>query len=154
MNAARALILMLLFSCSMRADVEHGVVLGMAPSQVRERWSYACGGRFEARTVASDLHLDWFTGGDSRCVASGADPQRPLARFEFHSGMLVAMRVATNDMSMHKEDNGAWVQVARAAHGVLSSDPLPQSETYSWKLVISLACPVHRAELARLRAEY
>lgn len=137
-------------ACEERLDVEHGVVLGMAPSQVRERWSFFCGGRFAGNVSGEDFALDWFAGEKDACVPRGADRSRVLARFEFHGGMLVAMRIATEDRIAAHSENGAWIQVSTEPNGLGASD-LHRAEGLRWKIIVLESCPVHQAELRALR---
>jgi len=114
----------------------HGVKLGMLPNDVRDRFDGA-GGQW--RTVPGDgLKLEW-TGQGS----SGGSVQR--AQFEFHNGILVAVRADLTGSDQASKGPGftsspVSVQARKASGGGVS---------YVW---IARDCPEHKAEVAGLLA--
>ncbi len=129
-------IVALLPSCqgSARTEDFFGVRLGMAPREVRDRFDLAPQGTF-VLTEGADPRLDWTPTVSARPVAT--------ARFEFHSGMLVAIRA--------KIDPGApparGPRVSVTSQIVSARDPAAGAVAIT---VLSRECPVHKAEAERI----
>lgn len=113
----------------------HGAKLGMAPRDVRERFDLAPLGAFKITSPGDELVLDW-------APAHAGEGTVESARFEFHSGMLVAVRakLAPRD----PEAAGAPLLATKTAVVARAT-----SEGVSYTL-IARDCPTHREEEKRL----
>lgn len=114
-----------------------GVRLGMTPEQVRRRF-------------AGGSSASWHTeidGGDLRLIRASAGELDREARFEFHNGMLVAIRL---DL---REDAplAAGEPLVISAGSVLTR---AREESGRVKLtVLSRDCPTHADEVSRILSE-
>ena len=132
----RAFALMLAFgllgaaACSSRPTNFHGVKLGMTPSDVRQRF-LAPPGAWKA-TPGEEMILDYSP--DVGTV--------PKVRFEFHSGMLVAIRA-----TVAKQDPVASGSREVTPGSVLSREPSGPEVSLVW---LSRDCPTHKDEAERL----
>lgn len=111
----------------------HNVRLGMTPVDVRDRFDGPAG--TWKNTPGEEMLLDY-------SPASGAVPK---VRFEFHNGMLVAVR-ATLDGS-DPVARGAPREVTPGS--VASRETQGANVTFVW---LSRDCPTHKEEAARLAA--
>lgn len=110
----------------------YGVRLGLTPAQLRARFEAPGPGSF--RTVPGpELALEW----------AGASPE-PSLRFEFHDGMLVALRarVRSNDPAAQ----GPPVVVSNAAVLARRGAGTDRTEV-TW---LARDCPTHADEARRL----
>jgi len=137
----KRLVLALIFAACSHPDVPdfYGVRLGMAPRDVRDRFS-AGAGTWTSDAVKDDYAIRWTPG-------EGGSPQAPeTATFEFHTGALVAVRadipsgaafasgdqlVVTKVAVLQRARDGAHVHV-----DLLARD-----------------CPTHAAEARKLAGE-
>lgn len=111
----------------------HGVKLGMLPNDVRGRFNVADG---QWRTVPGDgLKLEWTGQGNAGSVRR--------AQFEFHNGMLVAVRadLAASDAS------SKGPAFAASPISVQARKQADAGVSYVW---IARDCPEHKAEVAGL----
>lgn len=111
----------------------HNVRLGMTPVDVRDRFDGPAG--TWKNTPGEEMLLDY-------SPASGGVPK---VRFEFHNGMLVAVR-ATLDGS-DPMARGAPREVTPGS--VASRETQGANVTFVW---LSRDCPTHKEEAARLAA--
>ena len=110
------------------------VRLGMAPRDVRERFQPGGEGTWQtALGSGDDTVLEW----------TARDPQAPVtqARFEFHLGMLVAIRARLNE-TVSRED------VSATPKTVTSKAPAPEGGTNI--TVLARDCPTHKDEAEAL----
>ena len=133
-----ALALFTLACSRLEADALPNVRLGMAPRDVRDRfepggqgsWTTSVGGG------AEDTAIEW--------KATDAAAKVHAARFEFHNGMLVAIRATTADAPPASEQIAATpttVSVRRAATGPERGTELA---------VFARDCPAHKEEAQAL----
>lgn len=118
------------------SDPLPSVRLGMAPRDVRERFQPGGQGTWQTRIgPGDDTALEW----------SSNDPATkvPSARFEFHLGMLVAVRARVADPP-HGE------QVDKTARTVTLKKPAPEGGTSV--VVLARDCPTHKEEADALVA--
>lgn len=88
------LLLLILAACSREPEGLPNVKLGMAPRDVRERFQPGGDGKWETRVGKDDdTILDW--------NASSAAANLEHASFEFHNGMLVALRATLRSQAPH-----------------------------------------------------
>ena len=112
------------------------VRLGMAPRDVRERFQPGEGGAWQtALGAGDDTVLEW----------TARDPKTILreARFEFHLGMLVAIRAKTTAKPAHEEISTTPKTVTLRA---------PSSEG-GVITVLARDCPTHKDEAEGLAAK-
>lgn len=119
-------------------DAVPNVKLGMAPGDVRDRFEPGGPGTWQTSVgkVADDTAIEWKAKDGSARVRE--------ARFEFHLGMLVAVRATTNDAPPSAEKistTPASVTVRRAA-------PSGGTDT----AVLARDCPTHKDEASSLVA--
>jgi hypothetical protein len=105
------------------------VRLGMAPRDVRERFQPGVGTWQTALGTGDDTVLEWTGRGESSSVAQ--------ARFEFHLGMLVAIRARLNE-TVSRED------VSATPKTVTIKAPAPEGGTSV--TVLARDCPTHKDE--------
>ena len=110
-----------------------GLRLGMTPDEVRARFSPGRGS-FRSEVSGSDTALVW--------EAPGSEP----ARFEFHDGQLVAVRLVVSADS----PDALGPVVATTAGSVLSREARPGGEVAA--LLLSRTCPTHHDEAELLVA--
>lgn len=118
-------------------DAIPNVKLGMAPKDVRDRFEPGGPGAWHSAVgkAADDTALEW--------KATDGSARVKEARFEFHLGMLVAVRATTNEPAPADETistTPASVTVRRAA----PSGPGREIA------VLSRDCPTHKDEAAAL----
>jgi len=114
------------------------VRLGMAPRDVRDRFQPGGQGTWQTRVgAADDTILEWTSHDPATKV--------PSARFEFHLGMLVAVRARLADTT------GSNERVEKTARTVTARRPAPEGGTS----VTALArdCPTHKDEADALVAK-
>jgi hypothetical protein len=112
------------------------VRLGMAPRDVRERFQPGGQGAWQTRMgSADDTYLEW----------TSQDPASrvPSARFEFHLGMLVAVRARLTDGPPSE-------RVDKTARTVTLRKPAPEGGTSV--TVLARDCPTHKDEADALVA--
>jgi hypothetical protein len=114
----------------------HGAKLGMAPRDVRERFDLGALGAFKI-TPGDEMLLDW-------APTQPGQGTVETARFEFHSGMLVAVRATL--LPRDPEAPGASLLATKTAVVVRS-----KGEHVNYTL-IARDCPTHREEEKRLLA--
>ncbi len=116
------------------------VRLGMAPRDVRDRFqpggSTDPGSWQTALGAGDDTVLEW----------TARDPKATIAqaRFEFHLGMLVAIRARTTE-------GRAGQSVTSTARTVTELAPSPDGGTSV--IVLARDCPTHREEAERLASK-
>lgn len=125
--------LTLLFGAACARDEKEAVPnvrLGMAPRDVRERFAPGADGAWQtALGTGDDTVLEW----------TARQPSSPVAqaRFEFHLGMLVAIRARSNGTS-------AGEQVSTTPKTVTIKAPAPEGGTSI--TVLARDCPTHKDE--------
>lgn len=115
------------------------VRLGMAPRDVRERFQPGGQGAWQTRMGgADDTYLEW--------ISQDPASQVPSARFEFHLGMLVAVRarLAAAPSSAGSE------RVEKTARTVTLRKAAPEGGTSV--TVLARDCPTHKDEADALVA--
>jgi hypothetical protein len=124
-----------------------GVRLGMTPRDVRERfqpggeggWTTTVGGS------ADDTVLAWKAREPDTCRAPASGCARvPTGRFEFHLGMLVAMRALVREAAPPPE------RVEATPKTVTVRRPGPGGTEVT---VLARDCPTHHDEAERLAAQ-
>ncbi len=118
-------------SCS-REEVEAvpNVRLGMAPRDVRERFQPGGEGSWQtALGSGDDTVIEW----------TARDPRAPVAqaRFEFHLGMLVAIRARMNEAAGREE-------ISTTPRTVTIKAPAPEGG--SSVTILARDCPTHKDE--------
>ncbi|HEX7600741.1 MAG TPA: hypothetical protein VF316_04010, partial [Polyangiaceae bacterium] len=123
----------------------YAVRLGMSPRDVRDRFTPA-GGTWKSDAMADDYAIVW----EPSRTPAPADPLE--ARFEFHMGILVAIRAKVPPSAAFAQ--GPRYVVTKAA--VLrrletratneSTTPAPASALYTYIDVLARDCPTHHAE--------
>ncbi len=108
-----------------------GLRLGMTPDDVRARFSPGRGS-FRSEVSGVDTALVW--------EAPGAEP----ARFEFHDGQLVAVRLVVPAGS----PDGGGPPLATTRGSVLARTALATGEVAV--VLLSRTCPTHHAEAERI----
>ena len=121
----------------------YGVRLGMSPRDVRDRFS-PTGGTWKSDAMADDFAIAW----EPSKSPAPADPLE--AKFEFHMGILVAVR-AKVPPAVAVAQGPAYV-VTKA--GVLrrletrptNESPGPAPTPYTYIDILARDCPTHHAE--------
>jgi hypothetical protein len=133
---AAVVLALALLSCrgAARTDDFFGVRLGMAPREVRDRFDLGAQGTF-VLTEGADPRLDWTPTASARPVST--------ARFEFHAGMLVAIRARVDPAAPPAE--GPRISITPQI--VSARDPGTGGVAIT---VLSRECPVHKAEAERI----
>jgi hypothetical protein len=112
------------------------VRLGMSPRDVRERFHPGGEGSWQtALGTGDDTVLEW--------NARGAGPVAH-ARFEFHLGMLVAIRATTNERTVREE-------VSATPKTVTAKKSAPEGGTSV--TVLARDCPTHKEEAESLASK-
>jgi hypothetical protein len=122
-------------------DAIPNVRLGMAPRDVRERFEPGGAGTWQTSVARAE------EGGDTAIEWAASGPAKiATARFEFHLGMLVAMRVRTNDPSSSET-------VSTTAKTVTARRPAAEGGTNV--TILARDCPTHKdeADALTLRAK-
>jgi hypothetical protein len=119
-------------------DAVPHVKLGMAPGDVRDRFEPGGPGTWQTSVgkAADDTAIEWKANDGSAKVKE--------ARFEFHLGMLVAVRATTNEPAPSREKisaTNASVTVRR-----------PASSGGTEIAVLAKDCPTHKEEASGLVA--
>ena len=113
-----------------------GVRLGHAPAQVRERFASEIPGHFRGAATGEDFALSW-------TPAQPASSEIASAELEFHTGMLVAMRLDLRGAA--PEAVGAPLEVTDGS--VLSRERGARFTRVTW---LSRSCPTHEEEVREL----
>ena len=117
-----------------------GARLGMSARDVRDRFEPAAPGRWQTVNDAGEMTMTWAANGEPATVAG--------ARFEFHAGMLVAVRarIDAHDSLGSGPDfdvsPGAVLQRAPAGPGMIAVT------------ILARDCPTHAAEVTALLASH
>lgn len=115
----------------------HGVKLGMGLRDVRERYDGAFDGGTWTTDIASSLTvLAW----------SPSPGAAATTRFEFHNGMLVAVRA---DLSP-SDPLAAGPRISESKSSVVLRDQKDDRKTFT---LIARDCPVHRPEVEAILAQ-
>ncbi len=113
----------------------HGAKLGMAPRDVRDRFDLAALGAFKITSPGDELVLDW---APSRTGEGTVES----ARFEFHAGMLVAVRARL----AQRDPEAAGSPLLATKTAVVART---RAEGVGYTL-LARDCPTHRDEEKRL----
>ena len=136
-----AIALLLLGACTrIEADALPNVKLGMGPGDVRARFEPGGEGTWQTKVAAAagDTALEW--------KATNGSAKVKDARFEFHNGMLVAVRAQTREPAPSGESISATpstVSVRRPVAGGEGTEIV----------VLSRDCPTHKDESSALAAK-
>jgi hypothetical protein len=119
-----------------------GVRLGMAPRDVRDRFEGGADGSWQTKVgggagASDDTVVEWSAGSDRSRVSH--------ARFEFHLGMLVAVRA-------HLRDGGAQPE-ARIEATPKTVTMLTPAGGGTDVTMLARDCPTHREEAESLAAK-
>lgn len=119
-------------------DALPGVRLGMTPHDVRERLVTGGEGSWQTKLGASadDTAIVW-------TAKDGSAARVPNAHFEFHLGMLVAIRAEVREASVPKEET-----VAKTIRSVTVRKPAGVGVT--GVTVLARDCPTHHDEAETL----
>ncbi|MBX3190963.1 MAG: hypothetical protein KF819_28465 [Labilithrix sp.] len=136
---ALALVSTLAIACDKaESDALPSVRLGMSPRDVRDRFEPGASGSWQTRVgVGDDTVLEW----NARPAARARIVD---ARFEFHLGMLVAVRA-------HLEDPVAKDSISVTARTVTHRAPR-EGGVGSSVTILARDCPTHREEAEGLAA--
>lgn len=136
--AALALVALAATGCEREAVAGiPGARLGMSPRDVRDRFGPGSAGTWQTRAAGDDTVLEW------RADAKTAAPVRfERAVFEFHLGMLVAIRADTTERASEEA-------VDVTPKTVTARKPSPNG---SEVVVLARDCPTHRDEATLLAA--
>ena len=120
----------------------HGARLGMTASQLRQSFALADEGAFRAAGNAGsegELWLEW-TPTQAASLAG--------ARFEFHEGLLVAIRAELHDAS---EATRVAAEPVQLTEGTLRHRALLTPDSARVRIsILSRDCPTHAEEVRRL----
>lgn len=124
-------------------EVIPGVRLGMTPRDVRDRFEGGAEGTWQTRVGAGagasdDTIVEW--------TASTEKSRATTVRFEFHLGMLVAIRA-------HLRDAVTAPRVDTTLKTVTVRQPSPAGTPGSDVVVLSRDCPTHHEEAESLAAK-
>ncbi len=136
----RALVLafsLALAGCSQpEPDAIPNVKLGMSPRDVRDRFDTTGSGSWQTAVgTGDDTVLDW--------TAKDSSAKFAHARFEFHLGMLVAVRARSSDRATGE-------QIAATPKTVTLHKPDPEGGTSV--VILARDCPTHKDEAEALAA--
>lgn len=138
MRIALFLVLIFAFAQGCRGESSHealaGVRLGMSPRDVRDRFRGAGEGKWQTRIggATDDTALEW--------SADRESPGAIRARFEFHLGMLVAVRA-------HLREPPTSEHIEVTPKTVIVRTP---SEGGTELVLLARDCPTHHAEAESL----
>jgi hypothetical protein len=118
----------------------HGVRLGMTPSDVRAR--YALAGDFRASTTEGGEYLLDFS------PTAPAEASVRSARFEFHLGLLVAVRA-----ELTPEDPWASTEGVAVTESAVRETTMQSADRVHVNL-IARNCPTHADEVRRLLSSH
>jgi hypothetical protein len=149
MNARAALLVVLAVSCSavssscsreLPNEAIPGVRLGMTPRDVRDRFAEGARGAWQTKVgggagASDDTVLEWTAGNDQSRTA--------YARFEFHLGMLVALRA-------HLREPASTERVDLTAKTVTLHTPGQGGTGGTDVTILARDCPTHREEAEAL----
>lgn len=139
-RAAIVAVAVLAFACTrVEPDAIPNVKLGMAPGDVRDRFEPGGPGTWQTSVshIAGDTAVEWHaTNGTAKVVE---------ARFEFHNGMLVAVRAKSNE----PPPSGEKITTTPGSVTVRRSAPTGGTEI----AVLARDCPTHKEEAAALAAK-
>jgi len=121
-----------LVACDAQIPAFHGVTLGMTPRDVRTHFDDQ--GAFEAEPNADDFKMK-FTPEKNSTVTS--------ATFEFHSGVLVAIRAELSPNDAFARGQDTLVSKAIVLHRTRAPESVHVDE-------LARDCPTHHAEAERL----
>lgn len=124
---------LVLVACAGRTSDFHGVKLGMTPSDVRARIDLPKDGTWKV-TSGEEMILDY----------SPPTGDVPKVRFEFHSGMLVAIRA-----DLASSDSAASSVPLEVTPGAVIARDKPGSH-FTHVTWLSRDCPTHKEEAERL----
>jgi hypothetical protein len=136
-RAALFAVAMLVGACTrLEPDAIPNVKLGMAPGDVRDRFEPGGPGTWQTSVgkPEGDTAIEW--------KATDGSAKIRDARFEFHLGMLVAVRATTNEPA----PAGEKISTTPASVTVRRPGPASGSEI----AVLSRDCPTHKDEAAAL----
>lgn len=111
-----------------------GARLGMTPAQVRDRFAGGEPASWETEIDGADLTL----------IRGPSESMDRSTRFEFHGGMLVAIRADLPEDA--PEARGEAVEISAAS--VVVRDPAPGGRVHL--RVIARDCPTHAPEVSRV----
>lgn len=119
-----------------------GVRLGMAPRDVRDRFEGGAQGSWQTKVgggagASDDTVVEWTANGDSTRVSH--------ARFEFHLGMLVAVRAHLRDGGVHGE-----ARIEATPKTVTMLTPAAGGTDLT---MLARDCPTHHEEAESLAAK-
>ena len=119
-------------------DVVPHVRLGMAPGDVRDHFAPGGAGVWQTSVgkTGDDTAIEWTSIGHPAAIEH--------ARFEFHVGMLVAMRATTTERAPDGE------RIAVSSSSVVVRRPAPAGGTSIE--VFARDCPTHKDEVSALIA--
>jgi hypothetical protein len=123
----------------------YGVRLGMSPRDVRDRFSPA-GGTWKSDAMADDYAIVW----EPSKTHAPADPLE--AKFEFHMGILVAIRAkvppsaAVAQGARYVVTKGAVLRRLETRPTNESATPAPTPAPYTYIDILARDCPTHHAE--------
>lgn len=132
-------------ACDKRPPEFHGVVLGLAPRDVRERFDVK--GAFEVVPAARRAGAGPSAGEDFTMKLTPSPPSTvTAARFEFHGGILVAVRADVTPADA--DSRGAAFEVSKFSvlHRVREASGTHVN-------LVARDCPTHRAEAEELVRE-
>ena len=124
------------------SDVLPGVRLGMSPRDVRERFDRGAEGAWQTKVGAGsgdDTVLEW--------SAAVPTTRATHARFEFHLGMLVAVRAHLRTTAFERE------RVELTAKTVALLSPGPASRGGTDVTMLARDCPTHHEEAESLASK-
>ncbi len=123
----------------------YGVRLGMTPGEVRTRFTPP--GSFASKATPTDYAMTWEPKG-----TASRDPYQ--ASFEFHDGILVAIRARVPDSADFAKGHHYVVSTATVLRRLpaRATQEGPAKGPSEWVQVDELArtCPTHAAEAARI----
>ncbi len=122
------------------AEAMPSVRLGMSPRDVRDRFDEGAKGAWQTKVLTGpgdDTQLEWVAGDPGAARVT-------TAKFEFHLGMLVAVRA-------HLREPVAAARIDVTERTVTSRSPTGPTPTAGSDLVIlARDCPTHRDEASAL----
>jgi hypothetical protein len=130
-----------------------GVRLGMTPRDVRARFEDGAAGSWQTKVgggagVSDDTVLEWTTGGDPKSRAT-------TVRFEFHLGMLVAVRAHLREtLAAERVDlTPKTVTVRTPGGGGMAAGTGGPGGRGTDVTILARDCPTHRQEAETLAAK-
>lgn len=127
-----------LVASAARIDEIHGVRLGMTAQDVQRRFDVAPAGTWDAAPGCAGGALEWAPSG-------GASAQVPRwARFEFHEGMLVAVRLRASGA----DPSARGDRLTSSLGVVLAREPLPEGTVAI--ALLARGCPDQEDEIHQI----